>query len=69
MGLKIISALLALLICLPFPALALTRQELRGLWQQANILKSDASPYRPTVHMIYPRTTVVGPSFIYSSIR
>ena len=45
MVVKIISALLVLLLCLPFPALALSRQELRDAWQQANILKTDASPY------------------------
>lgn len=45
MGFKLISAVLALILCLPFPALALSRQELRAAWQQANILKTDASPY------------------------
>lgn len=45
MTLKIICALFALVLLLSFPALALTREELRNAWQQANILKTDASPY------------------------
>ena len=48
MGLKIISALLALALCLSCPGLAMSREELRSAWQQANILKSDASPYQQT---------------------
>ena len=45
MVLKLICASIALLLCLPCPALALTRDALRESWRQANVLKSDASPY------------------------
>jgi len=48
MCLRILCALFAFMLCLPFPARALTREALRDAWQQANILKTDASPYRET---------------------
>lgn len=45
MRLRILCALLALAFLLACPALALTRQELRDAWQEANRLRPEASPY------------------------
>lgn len=46
MRLRILCLLFVFALLLTAPAHALGRQELRDAWQEANILKSDASPYR-----------------------
>ena len=45
MRLKVLCTLLSLVLALPCPGLALNRNELRESWQQANILRTDTSPY------------------------
>lgn len=48
MRLKILCLLFVIVLLLSGTALAISRQELRNAWQEANLLKSDVSPYQET---------------------